>query len=280
MTTAAGSHWLSRAIERLRRKLVFFAGDLRRLEAFPWVTWAVERRAVGFEEILAALPLIQYGDVGLHRERGYLSNLAIPGFMKHAWIHVEDGLERPEIVEAVSEGVLRRSPVYPMFSDYTIILTPAERAAVGEAERKGACKKAKQIVGATYDVHFEFDIERELAYYRGKKPDDARNHLRLGRKWMQRFHPAFSCTEVASYSWWHCREELGIYRATHRGRSVVLADGFLNRGWKIKWMSRSVTLDVARRLGLHEEGVSLIEDYLRKSPAVVRPPARAVPIAS
>src|SRR3990172_4227008 len=100
-------------IDATWRELVFLAGDIRSLSHWPFVTWAKDEHLVRYEEILEALPLIRYGDVGLHRDRGYLSNLAIPGFMKHAWIHVQDSVESPESVEGLSEGVVRRRPVGP-----------------------------------------------------------------------------------------------------------------------------------------------------------------------
>src|SRR3990172_2102065 len=124
-------------IDATWRELVFLAGDIRSLSHWPFATWAKDEHLVRYEEILEALPLIRYGDVGLHRDRGYLSNLAIPGFMKHAWIHVQDDQPKQtaeeklryflgghEIVEAVSEGVLCRSPLYAMRSDYVIIIGP------------------------------------------------------------------------------------------------------------------------------------------------------------
>ena len=110
--------------EDLWRELVFFVGDIRRLHSFPYVTWAIHEHQIDYDEVLEVLPLIKYGDIGIHRDSGYLSNIAIPGFMKHGWIHADDGIVNPKIVEAISEGVVMRSSIYPIFSDYTIILSP------------------------------------------------------------------------------------------------------------------------------------------------------------
>ena len=258
--------WLFLKLNNIWRRIIFFTGDIRKLNAFPWITWSKHEHLIGYEELLPALPLIKYGDIGLHRDRGYLSNLAIPGFMKHAWIHVQDSVESPEIVEALSEGVVKRSPVYPMHSDYTIILTPRETANVTEEQRKGACLKAKQIEGNPYDHNFHFNIEEELQYYRGLEPDEARQHLSIGENQLQTFDHAFSCTEVVGYAWWHRREELGIFRTRRMGKSVILADTFLNRGWRIKWASDSVSVEAVKMMGLHEEGLSLIEEYRRSNP--------------
>lgn len=250
--------------DKLWRKIVFFIGDIRRLDKFPWVTWAVHEHGVGYDEILAALPLIKYGDVGIHRDAGYLSNIAIPGFMKHGWIHTRDGLDNPQIVEATSDGVLGKSALYPMFSDFTIILEPK---GVSDDERKGACKKANGVIGAEYDVDFRFDIESELQYYQGKDRDGAINDLIEGEAFLRRYDHAFSCTELVSYSWWHKREDLRLYRKKSRGKSVILADDFLNGGWSIKWASKSVTVEAAQRYGLHEEGIAMIESYLQSRQA-------------
>ena len=245
-------------IDELYRKSVFFFGDLKKLNCFPYVTWATKEHKVDYDEILKALSLIKYGDIGIHRDTGYFSNIAIPGFMKHAWIHINDGLQTPRIVEAVSEGVLGRSPIYPMFSDYAIILTPQNCSV---AERKGACKKAENIIGQLYDHNFKFNIEDELKFYHGSQAKEAAADLKEYERKIQKYDNAFSCTEVVSYAWWHKREALRLYRHKQRGKEVILADDFLNHGWKIKWMSKSVTLDVAKKYKLHEEGLGMIEEY-------------------
>lgn len=241
------------------RRLVFFIGDIRGIDTFPGFTWSVSRHKVRYEEVLEALPLIQYGDIGIHKDDCYLSNLAIPGFMKHAWIHVQDGVTIPRIVEAVSEGVIPRSPFYPMYSDFTIILRPK---GVTEAERKGACRKVNAIVGEQYDVDFKFDIEQELAHYTGRKPSEAKEDLKTAQEQIRRFDHGFSCTEVVAYAWWHKREQLSIYRQERMGKKIIIADDFMNHDWEIIWMSRSVTLGVAKKNGLHEEGLAMIEEFL------------------
>jgi hypothetical protein len=249
--------------ERWYRDAVFFVGDVKKIDSFPWVTWATKKHKVRFEEIMDALPLIQYGDVGIHRDLGYLSNVAIPGFMKHAWIHTSDmsaGDPSPMIVEAISEGVVHRSAIYPMYSDYTIILRPKN---VGYKARRGACKKAKHIVGTRYDHEFEFDVEKELAHYNGVDIANAELELGAGVEFMKKYDCGFSCTEAVSYAWWHEREKLRIYREKSRGKQVVLADSFLNGGWEIVWMSDSVTEEAAEKFGMHEEGLDMIAKFLR-----------------
>jgi len=246
--------------EDVWKRLVFLVGDIRQMHHFPWVSLAKHNHAVEYDEILEVLPKIRHGDIGLHRDWGYLSNIAIPGFMKHGWIHTEDGIENPKIVEAVSEGVIKRSAFYPMFSDYAMILRPLK---VTDEERKGACKKANRVIGTRYDVDFKFDIEEELKYYQGIDRKTASNDLVASQKYLQRYDHGFSCTELCSYAWWHKREPLRLYRKIRRGRMVITADDFINHGWEIVWLSRSITVDVAKKLGLHEEGLLIIDDYLK-----------------
>jgi len=245
------------SLHLLWRRLVFWVGDIRKLAHFPWITWDVHEHRVRHEEIMAALPQIRYGDIGLHRDAGYLSNLAIPGFMKHAWIFTEDG-PCPMIMEAISEGVVHRSAVYPMHSDYTLILRPR---GVSENERKGACLKAKRVGGASYDVDFKFNIEEELRHYGGQDTQGAQQDLGAAENNLQRFDMAFSCTELVSYCWWHKREQLGLYRSMHQGKYSIIADDFLNENWEIVWMSESVTEEAARTLKVPEKGLEMIRAW-------------------
>lgn len=242
----------------LYHKAVFLAGKIRKINHFPWVTWDVHQHRVKMDEIFEALPLIQYGDIGLHRDEGYLSNVAIPGCFKHTWIHTDHGIEKPQVVEALAEGVTYRNAVYPMYSDYSIILRPK---GVSYLDRRGACRKAKGIVGSRYDADFSFDIEKEMMFYDGEDQSGAIDHLGEATNYMRKFDHAFSCTEVCAYSWWHKREELGIYREMARGKNVILADTFLNNGWKVVWASESVTVDSVAKMGLSEEGVEMIRAF-------------------
>jgi len=243
------------------KEIVFFVGEVRHQPSFPWVTWAKRKHLVDYDEILEVLPKIKYGDVGLHRDMGYLSNVFIPGFMKHAWLHTEDGATRPQIIEAISDGVIKRNAIYPLFSDFSIILSPKD---VTDEERAGACHKMNGILGAEYDVDFKFDIEDELKFYTGEDLDSAADDLKKGQDNLKKYKYAFSCSEAVSYSWWHKREQLRLFRKVRKGYNCILPDDFMNHGWKIKWMSKSVTVEAAREIGLHEEGVQMIAEFLKK----------------
>ncbi len=258
----------------VKRKVVFFAGDLHKLHAFPWLTWSIHRHQVDLGEVQEVMSGIKHGDIGLHRDWGYLSNLFIPGFMKHGWIHVEDNsLNNPMVVEAISEGVVCRSSYYPMYSDYTIILSPK---GVTDKDRKGACSKAKRIVGVKYDHDFNFEIDKELEYYQGTDKERAKKDLEYGKEHLNTgFDKTFSCTEVCAYSWWHQKETLNIKHKDYKtfyGKKmqIITADDFVNSGWEIKWMSESVNADIAKKLKAPEEAIQLIADYRQKNKAVKR----------
>ncbi|HOX08239.1 MAG TPA: hypothetical protein PK280_17730 [Planctomycetota bacterium] len=263
---------------RAWRRIVLWGGDVRKIGHFPWVTWDVSEHLVEYEEAVSALPFIRPGDVGLHRERGFLSNLAIPGFMKHAWLHM-NGPQRfgipggkqlcdtgaMEMVEAVSEGVLRRSALHPIRSDYTIILRPKD---VSPASVRWALEKSRRIVGCQYDTDFRFDIEEELTHFQSdavpSEADFARRRAEMEAfldNLRAEWDGGFSCSEAVSFAWWHEQKKLNLYRQPMRGKQVIPPDAFLNRGFEIVWMSESVTPELAAKLGLGEEGVQMICEH-------------------
>lgn len=225
---------------------VFWVGDIKSISTFPWVTWAHNEYLMSFDETAESMPHILAGDIGLHRYKGYVANIAIPGYMKHAWIHVTDGdIVNPQVVEAVSEGVKRRNSTYAIWSDYTIILRPNVPSSI----KSDAIDRSEEIVGENYDVSFKFDIEKERDYYDGKK--------------MGKYDPAFSCTEVIGYAYWDAKEALNIKRVRARGKDILVPDNFITEGWDIVWVSKSVTLRNAKKLGLHEEGLAKLEEFLK-----------------
>jgi hypothetical protein len=226
---------------RLKAKLFFFLGDIRRIEAFPWVTWATSSHKVCLADATRACSLSQGGFVGLHRDSGYLSNLGIPGAFKHAWIHVGDN----SIVEAISEGVVKRHELYPLLTDYAVILRPVGVTGDQVAE---AVRRANSIVGCEYDANFNFDLSGASDKYSA--------NLRSGD-----FHGAFSCTETVAFSWYHCRKILGIFRTVYAGREAIVADDYLRMNFEIVWASESVTVEWAEKAGLHEEGRLKIKEY-------------------
>lgn len=240
-----------RCFHNLWRKLVFWVGDIRRIKHFPFLTWDVHEHMINYEECFEAMRLAKAGDIGLHRDLGYLSNIAIPGCFKHAFVFIAPN----KIVEAVSEGVLLRHCFWPIRSDYSIILRPKN---ITPDELKNAMRKAGSIVGCQYDADFKFDLEDEIKHF---DLDDVRENLST-------WDGGFSCTEVAAFTWWHKKDDLRLFRKKVRGKLVIVADDFINNSFEIVWLSKSVTLDVVQNLGLDEEGVSMIEEYWRKQSGV------------
>lgn len=47
---------------------------------------------------------------------------------------------------------------------------------------------------------------------------------------------------------------------------MIVADDFLNKGWRILWASDSVTVDAAQKLRLNKDGLELIEEYRHSAP--------------
>jgi hypothetical protein len=227
---------------KLKAKLFFWVGDIRRLHAFPWVTWAPHHcTSIDMQDVLTASSLCRPGDIGLHRDSGYLSNCSIPGSFKHAWICVEDD----DIVEAISDGVIRRHNTYPLLSDFAIILRPM--GASGE-DCYVASKRANDLVGSEYDANFLFDFAGDEKKYS--------ENITGGK-----FHGAFSCTETVAFSWYHLRNKLGIFRSRHAGREAIIADDYLRMNFEIVWASPSVTVEWAMESGLHEQGRTKIAEY-------------------
>lgn len=253
-------------LERAARAISFAAGDLRAQSSIPWFTTNIRTPLVPFEEIVEGLELAQFGDVGLHRDSGYFTNLTIPGAMKHCWLHTSDSQDVcgpfvGEIVEATSEGVLQKSAIVPYYSDYAILLRPI---GVTTEERKGACVKAQSVIGSDYDTSFKFNIEEELLYYAPENAEDLKEaikSLEASEAALQRWNHAFSCSELVAYCWWHKRNELRLYRRKFLGKNVILPIDFMHSGFEIVWCSESWTVDVAHRQGLGEEALDMLVDW-------------------
>jgi hypothetical protein len=247
--------------KKLWRDIVFTVGDLRGKPRVPYFGFENGDPSIPYEDGFEALRLLKAGDVGLHREYFCASNVFIPGFMKHAWIHINDAGTDPtktEIVEAVSKGVVRRSALYPIIAKHTIILRPKLHKVIVDH----AIEKAVQIVGCEYDDDFDFDVEEELQDY-GHMPNEEKDELRtLSRNISIGHNNKFSCTEIVSFCYWHARSMLKLYRVHARGKDVVLADQMINNGFDIVWMSKDVNVDFAAKKGLGEEGCEMIKSYI------------------
>jgi hypothetical protein len=226
---------------KVKAWIVFKCGHIRRLDFFPFFTvYGYDVHEISIEKAKESALVAQPGDVGLHLDKGFLSNLAIPGAFKHAWVFVEDG----KIVEAISEGVVKRDALYPLLSDHVVILRPI---GVSAEETKQAVDRANALVGCEYDANFNFDLEEDDKYADNLKGA---------------FHAAFSCTETVACAWYKCRKKLHIFRSVHAGREAVVADDYLSMNFAIVWASDNVTMDWLKSKGILEEGREKLKDYL------------------
>lgn len=256
-------------LQSASRSAAFLLGHLRTQPTVPWFSSSVRKPLISTEEAIDALSVARFGDVGLHRDTNYLSNLIIPGAMKHAWLHTHDvedttGRNKGYIVDATSVGVCSSHALTQFISDYAILLRPR---GVTDKQRKGACLKAGNIVGASYDITFNFDIEHELKFYKAEDEEDkqeAVDSLLLSAESLKKYNYAFSCSEVVAYSWWHCRKELQISRRKWLGKDVILPIDFMHSGFEIVWCSESWTVDIARQQGLGEQALDMLVDWKYK----------------
>jgi hypothetical protein len=234
---------------KLVAKLVYWFGDLRRIDKFPGFTTAKMGHDISLDEVMReAVPLLQPGDIILHRDKWYAGNLWIGGFMIHAGVYVGDHY----CVEAISEGVVKRHVAYILHSDYAMILRPRFK---DNAEREKAVREALEwaelCIGCKYDPYFQFDIEIE------------RKALNLGLQKETRL----ACTEVALLCYADYEEQLKIKRrrnvniitriaswaGVNFGREVVNADFYLTDQFDLVWRSRNTTPAWAKHHKCSEE---------------------------
>ena len=188
------------------RSFVFWIGNVRKLSSFPWVTWDSHEPKISHEEIDQILSLVRPGDVGVHRDRGFLSNCFIPGIFKHAWIHADDG----QVIEAIKAGVVCRSARYTLRTDDLVILRPKLSAVV----RKSAVKNAMKIVGFKYDTAYDFDIDEELQH-------------------LNKHDQAFSCIETVAYAYYPYFNELNFKWEQYLGKKVLYPGVVVNPAFDV-----------------------------------------------
>lgn len=232
---------------KVKSAIIFKLGDVRYIGWPGMVTWACKPHGLSAKDIRNADAACQPGDIGLHRDSGYLSNLGIPGAFKHAWVVISE-----DCVEAVSEGVIKRDRIAPLISDYVVILRPHNMTDFDKAE---AVRRARSIVGSDYDANFDFNFEET------EEKQFAAN-LKGGA-----FHAAFSCTEVAGYSWYHKKKELRIFRTRQAGREAIVADDYLTMNFDVVYASPSVTPEWAKAMGLGEAAREKLAEYWKSRKA-------------
>jgi hypothetical protein len=251
------------ALYRLFRWLVFKIGDTRWLgwKNFPFIlTWDVSIHNIDYNEIMFdAVPDLRLGDILLHRDEGFLSNWFIGGAMIHAGVYVGD----MQLVEAVSEGVLKRNVIHLLRSDRACILRPnlpneAKDEAIGWAEK---------IVDFEYDVLFDFNGTEER-YLIGKHGKEAKN---MGVK--------FCCTEVPFFCYLRYAEDLKIERrrnvsfitkllsliGLHPGQVVVDADMYGAADCELIWCSRYMTSGWCSAMKMNDKFAMKVSEYWVKN---------------
>ena len=279
---------LKHFLHRIWRRLTFWLGDVRfywqwwfGFLPLPGCSWTHHEYAVSYEDLLRVCKHLKPGDVMLATKGGYwFSNTAIPGCFKHAGIIVRGptrglchdksiiSLYDPSVVrlvEAVSEGVVKRHPLYAR-ADRMIFVRPKHQE---DDERERAAALARKFVGCKYDASFNFNITEEVEYLESQPGsrgadfhEDVAELKRCQMNHQAEFDLAFSCTETVAAAWWFRRRQLGITRKRVRGRMCIIADQFVNRDFQIVWTN--VTVDQAKKAGLVEEGLRELEAYWRE----------------
>ena len=206
------------------RWLVFKIGDIRQKNTS--IAWNKVEPNIDLNACEEALSLMEPGDIILHRDFGFLSNLFIGGHYIHAGIYVGD----KQAVEAIAKGVVKRHAFHILHSDSAIVLRPR----VSAQAKTDACGWARIIVGSPYDVQFNFNAEEERTLI-----------LKGGRS-------EFCCTEIPFFCYLRHTDRLGIRRkksvgllvrlleliGLHPGRDVVTADMYVQaRGFDVVWQS-------------------------------------------
>jgi hypothetical protein len=242
------------------RRIVFWVGDTRKISHFPWVTWDTKEHKIDLNEVDFAKTFLRNGDIILHRDSGFLSNIAIGGAMIHAGIYVDN----MQVIEAISEGVTKRNAGHILHSDWAIILRPNfESFLTREAAINEAMDWANRIVDFPYDVLFNFcsEVDQKLVIEHGK------GAIKHGVK--------FCCTEIPHFCYFNYLKELNIHRrrninfftwlislpGLHPGKMVVDADMYVKGNFDIVWCSKEFTAQWAEMMGCNKKYVDKIDKY-------------------
>lgn len=241
-------------------------GSFRIEKGFPWFSTATHESKITIDEAASALTRVRYGDIGLSRRDWYLSNLIIPGAMKHVWLHTHDatsirGRTGGLVIEATRDRVHHRHALYPLRSDYAVILRP--RGLTVE-QLKGSGCRAQNIKYLLYGQSPEIDPKHNVGFY--ERPahldaalDELYMHAAAFRKWERGFTPA----EAIAYCFWHVRETLKIRRSPFGRHQVIVPQDFLSFNFDIIWASNSLTLNTARRMGFNDVALDKLAKYLQ-----------------
>jgi hypothetical protein len=255
---------------RVLQWIIFWVGDTRKISHFPWVTWDVHEHKIDLNEVmLEAYPLLKPGDIVLHRDDGFLSNLFIGGAMIHAGIY----LGGQQLVESISEGVVKRHVAHILYSDRACILRPRLPEDKREAAVKEAIEVAEKIVGFPYDILFDFNGPRER-YLVDKFGKDA---IKKGVR--------FCCTEVPYFCYGSYTKELRIVRKRNvsvltrllsllglsPGKAIIAADMYFTANFDVIWCSRHFDVEWCKKRRVGEKMLRAVEDFWERRSAAHAP---------
>lgn len=221
---------------KIFRTLVFAIGDLKWTGRWPMpFGWQPAEPKINLNEIiLEVLPLLQPGDVILHRDEGFFSNLFIGGVMIHAGLYVGEG----QLVEAISDGVVKRHAAHILHSDLACVLRPK----VSKADKAKAIAWSSKIIGFPYDYLFDFNGQwgRDMIEQHG---------IGAREKGVR-----FACTEVPYFCYIEKAPEMKVFRrknvnmvtrllsiiGMNPGDVVVDADMYFKSDMELVWCSSTM----------------------------------------
>lgn len=132
-------------IFKLVRPLVILIGKIH-------VPYSVKSAAKSYFEIL---DVIQPGDIILSTTYGHASNLGNPGKFKHAILYIGIENKKPMIIEAIGEGVIKRTLVECIAEKDKIAVIRSNEISQDSPNLKDALKWANSQVGKPYDYDFD-----------------------------------------------------------------------------------------------------------------------------
>jgi hypothetical protein len=265
------------------RSIVFWVGDTKWTSSFPYFSWDREEPYIDLNEVDYAKTFLQKGDIILHREKKCWSNAAIPGTMIHAGIYVGDG----QVVEAISEGVVKRNAGHILHSDYAIILRPnfdnqiTQQAAINEA-----IDWANRIINFPYDYLFQFNSDEDQKKLKERGILAAAS---LGWKIFKIIRTIlniksdkdgikFCCTEIPHFCYYQFLDQLNVHRRKNitfltklisilnirTGEYVVDADMYIKANFKIVWCNKLFTPEWAESMKSDKKCLEKIKVYWAK----------------
>jgi len=267
-------------LHNIFRTIVFWVGDTRWTSSFPYFSWEREEPYIDLNEVDHAKTFLQKGDIILHREKKCWSNAAITGTMIHAGIYVGD----MQVIEAISQGVVKRNAGHILHSDYAIIIRPdfddptTQQAAINEA-----IDWANRIVGFPYDYLFQFNSEQDQKRLKERGIIATASLLfRIFRAIRALFNMKsdkdamkFCCTEIPHFCYYKFLDKLNVHRRKNVtlftrllsffridvGRMVVDADMYVKGNFTIIWCSKKFIPEWAEKMGCGTKYVEKLKRY-------------------